>query len=1040
VAEGLQNAALTLEEIHPFLAGLVPPTPEAVERGRRRVAKWRDASLLSTGRAFEEFLRHHGLSEEDLVLLMASLSAKSQTLTHIRREGPVAKPVELRDSPPTQVFGRPVSAPLIEYFAERVRAASRELELRTRRWKPTRAALSTLKAVLERRLLRIASRTLALEMGAAGLRGWLTSSTSEGRFSQFVDLLSDRSYVAALQSEYPWLFRVSEETCSSWLAESCDLLARINRDWDAIRRTFESQCGEAEVLAITEAGDRHGGRRVLIVTFAGGFRLVYKPRSLAVDQHFQILVSWLNARGQEPPLPLLRVVDRKTHGWSDFVLAAECSSRSDVAAFYKRQGAWLAVTHLLGATDLHFENVVAAGEFPYLVDIETLFHPRFVAPASKDDADALAAEFLQESVLSTALLPDLLLSPATLTDTSAIGASPEGLAELRSLGYMDEGKDSMRAAQVPYVSAAPRHWPVLSGEAVGPERFGHEIEEGYSATYRNLVRSRSELIADNGPIRAFFADDIRVIARSTAEYTALLEDGLHPRFMSNGLERSLLFGQVWSAAEGRPHLRPLIPSEFRQLQKDDVPVFTSTPSSLDVTTGDGEILKGVLARTGCDVVLDRIAGLGHESLIRQKRLLVAALERVGAPRERCASPVLDTPSLASLAAGIASSVEEAVVLSSTGASWFTLGHGDLSGRGGVLEVVGSDLYDGLSGIALFLGYFGALHRPELLELGLRGLRTLQRRIKDGGLPNEIGGFVGIGGYIYSLSHLGSLAGERSLLMLAESLVGEVRSRIPQDKRLDITSGGAGCILALLSLHAVARKSSALDAAIECGDHLLSRAARNQAGDGDWPDLSTKRGFAHGISGVAYALKALAAVTGEARISQTADSAIRNERALIDGHAWTDPNSEHNRGQATWCHGAPGIGLARLGILRLRRCEALVEDARACVSVTRGALDQPQDVLCHGNFGNLEVLVTARSVLADGACQDLEPNVARLLRRVSEEGLRVDGTATFQSLALMTGLSGIGLQALRLAMPDRVPSALLLDGPYPSSKWQVEGSL
>ncbi|MCN9243544.1 type 2 lanthipeptide synthetase LanM [Streptomyces sp. RY43-2] len=42
-----------------------------------------------------------------------------------------------------------------------------------------------------------------------------------------------------------------------------------------------------------EAGDGHrGGRSVGIVTFADGHRVVYKPRSLHVDRHFQELLQW----------------------------------------------------------------------------------------------------------------------------------------------------------------------------------------------------------------------------------------------------------------------------------------------------------------------------------------------------------------------------------------------------------------------------------------------------------------------------------------------------------------------------------------------------------------------------------------------------------------------------------------------------------------------------------------------------------------------------------------------------------------------------
>ena len=38
----------------------------------------------------------------------------------------------------------------------------------------------------------------------------------------------------------------------------------------------------------------------------------------------------------------------------------------------------LAVLHALGATDVHRENLVAAGDRPVLVDAETVMHPQLL--------------------------------------------------------------------------------------------------------------------------------------------------------------------------------------------------------------------------------------------------------------------------------------------------------------------------------------------------------------------------------------------------------------------------------------------------------------------------------------------------------------------------------------------------------------------------------------------------------------------------------------------------------------------------------------
>jgi lantibiotic modifying enzyme len=117
------------------------------------------------------------------------------------------------------------------------------------------------------------------------------------------------------------------------------------------------------------------GRSVVICEFSSGLRLVYKPRSLAADIHFQALVKWFNQRGFLPALRVSQILDRVTHGWVQFIAAEGCDSEAALSRFYERHGACLALLHALAATDFHCENVIAAGEDPMLVDLEAIFHP-----------------------------------------------------------------------------------------------------------------------------------------------------------------------------------------------------------------------------------------------------------------------------------------------------------------------------------------------------------------------------------------------------------------------------------------------------------------------------------------------------------------------------------------------------------------------------------------------------------------------------------------------------------------------------------------
>ena len=63
-----------------------------------------------------------------------------------------------------------------------------------------------------------------------------------------------------------------------------------------------------------------------------------------------------------------------------------------------RQGGYLAILYALEATDFHFENLIAAGEQPVLIDLETLFHPR------ERRSEGAAVEVLAGDIVSASVL------------------------------------------------------------------------------------------------------------------------------------------------------------------------------------------------------------------------------------------------------------------------------------------------------------------------------------------------------------------------------------------------------------------------------------------------------------------------------------------------------------------------------------------------------------------------------------------------------------------------------------------------------------
>ncbi|HEY4590478.1 MAG TPA: lanthionine synthetase LanC family protein, partial [Thermoanaerobaculia bacterium] len=135
----------------------------------------------------------------------------------------------------------------------------------------------------------------------------------------------------------------------------------------------------------------------------------------------------------------------------------------------------------------------------------------------------------------------------------------------------------------------------------------------------------------------------------------------------------------------------------------------------------------------------------------------------------------------------------------------------------------------------------------------------------------------------------------------------------------------------------------------------------------------------------------------------------------------------------WCHGSTGIGQARLAGLDLQDdAEVRAEIEAALVDTLRNGFGQNHS-LCHGDLGNLDLLLEAARRLDAARWQpEVDRLTASILDSMDDRGWLCGVALGVETPGLMTGLAGIGLGLLRLADPDRVPDLLTLEPPGPAA--------
>jgi type 2 lantibiotic biosynthesis protein LanM len=368
------------------------------------------------------------------------------------------------------------------------------------------------------------------------------------------------------------------------------------------------------------------------------------------------------------------------------------------------------------------------------------------------------------------------------------------------------------------------------------------------------------------------------------------------------------------------------------------------------------------------------------------------------------------------------------------------------GRHWSLAPSGPDLYDGLPGIALCLAYLGTITWEERYTALAQATLAAIRRQVERSQPSimAIGGFSGWGGVVYTLAHLGTLWNQPALLAEAKEIVNRLPALIERDEQFDIMGGAAGCIVSLIGLYRCAPSDSTLAAASQCGDRLIACAQPMKPGAG-WGTRAARArpltGFSHGAAGIAWALLKLAALASDERFQAVALDAITYECSLFCSEAgnWPDlrelktsrqtGDNSQGRFMTAWRHGAPGIGLARLCSLQHLDDSTISVEIDTALQTTLPQGFGRNHALCHGDPGNLELLLQASQILAEPQWRAQVDRIAVfILESISRDGWLCGTPLGVESPGLMTGLAGIGYGRLRLAEPTRVPSVLVLEPP------------
>jgi len=356
----------------------------------------------------------------------------------------------------------------------------------------------------------------------------------------------------------------------------------------------------------------------------------------------------------------------------------------------------------------------------------------------------------------------------------------------------------------------------------------------------------------------------------------------------------------------------------------------------------------------------------------------------------------------------------------------------------------ASVYSGTAGVAYFLSALHSANPDPLLKATCYGaIRQALSQAHQHEPATSLSFFSGKLGIAYSSIKAGEHHKDQQLINEGVVLLKECLTVPLEQCGLDVIDGCAGALPVLLSLYETLEFDDIHTCAIKIGDHILAQGHQEPIGI-SWNTTPFKKhnltGFAHGVAGMTNALLELYRFTGEEKYKLVAMEGIAYENHYFSESEqnWPDFRSfgetaEQNDAPSpcscAWCHGAPGIGLSRLRAYALTGEEKLRRDALAAIQTTlKNNVITPYSnfSLCHGLFGNAELLLEASTILD-------KPEWKHAAEHIGVEGIKnyIDLSIPFtngvnnsyENPEFMTGTSGMGYFYLRLFDAVRFPSLL-----------------
>ena len=875
---------------------------------------------------------------------------------------------------------------------------------------------------LYKRIEKIPLRVLIQDIHECKKRGLLKGKNSEEEYEDYEKrLLEDPGYIDSLCESYLEMKRLLFLQIYQTINLMWEIETALQTDKNILVKRFCLENDFDHVICMdTRLSDCHrGGKTVTKLVLDNGCTLIYKPhnvqKELLFEGIYEKFLNWCGLSGRR-----LHIMDRGTYGWEEYIERAGCNSNEEVERYFQRTGIMLFLCYLMGATDIHGENLLAMGEYTVLLDLETF--PGCHQQKKATNADQMVREAAANSVLYTGLLPVMTWGDQEAgVIVSALHKNSKQMTPFRLPVICQSNSSEIHIEYRSIEIKVSDSLPTFQNKVMNPADFEEWICKGFGDAYDCMLERKQEITDE---LEGFFAYGGRVLLRHTQQYSMNLNMSLFPEFLKSREKRDLFLHVL-----DKQNMQTVVHAyERRALSRMDVPIFYVDGKGRDLLDGGGGKYPKFFAESPYEVWRRKAEALDAEDKKKQLRFIRLSLALLKDRREYhrdddwtdSQEAVISKEDMLRQIAGMVCNM--AVVYGEDeDINWSGLRFYDEKSWSFVPH--GMYLYDGIGGIAVFLAMvlrkypedtFARIYKMVTEKLFSYTERLLKNEEKSESAHS--GAFIGEGSVVHTYLLLYQITKRQIYLDYAKAHSEVLFKKADMDESSDFLSGLAGAVVVLMKLYKVTKEEGYLKASVELGERIWGHAVRQSLGYG-FPGVMQGKalaGMAHGNSGYILAYSYLLEATGDRCYEKRICELLAYEDSLYSKERgnWKDLRKGDSEGKDlnAWCHGAAGILLSRMRLKELKEFQehtGVQEDFKRCVEALRLCSETESICLCHGVAGICWILGHYLKKYSD---KGLEDKREELLRRICLRWEKGEGMLPQEcyQVSLMTGITGAGV--------------------------------